>query len=240
MKNRTVIAITAAAGMAGRRLIGVPEGRPVVLRDGSAVLIRQVRSTDAALLADGFARLSAASRQMRFLGVKKQLSAAEVRYFTDVDHHDHEALGALDLAGGRGVGIARYVRDVGDPQAAEIAVTIVDDWHGRGLGTELLAQLSDRARQEGIRRFTALADAGNVAVAALLRNAGARLVRRGRGTVEYEITLARGADGSEPCVSRSTGQAVSGAISALGSPGPERKCALSRAARTCRLVPSMI
>jgi RimJ/RimL family protein N-acetyltransferase len=134
---------------------------------------------------------------MRFLGVKKELSAAELRYFTDVDHHDHEALGALDRAGGQGVGIARYIRDAGDPQAAEIAVTIVDDWQGRGLGTELLAALSDRARQEGIRRLTALADAGNVAVAALLRNAGARLVRRGRGTVEYEITLPGGAEASE-------------------------------------------
>ena len=44
------------------------EGTPVVLRDGSAVLIRQVRSTDAALLADGFFRLSSRSRGMRFLG----------------------------------------------------------------------------------------------------------------------------------------------------------------------------
>lgn len=189
-------AITAAAGPAtGRRLIGIPESRPVVLRDGSAVLIRQVRSADAPLLADGFARLSAASRQMRFLGVKKELSAAELRYLTDVNHHDHEALVALDRAGGQGVGIARYIRDAGDRQAAEIAVTIVDDWHRRGLGTELLARLSDRARSEGIRRFTALADAGNVAVAAGLRNAGARLVRRGRGIVEYEITLIHG----EPC-----------------------------------------
>ena len=186
-------AMTAVAGLAtGRRLIRVPESRPVVLRDGSAVLIRQVRSTDAPLLADGFARLSAASRQMRFMGVKKELSAAELRYFTDVDHHDHEALVALDRAGGQGVGIARYVRDAGDPQAAEIAVTIVDDWQGRRLGTELLARLSDRARQEGIRRFTALADAENVAVAAGLRNAGAHLVRRERGTVEYEITLTAG------------------------------------------------
>ena len=174
------------------RLTGVPEGRLVVLRDGSAVTIRRVRGTDAPLLADGFARLSAASRQLRFLGVKKALTAAELRYFTDVDHHDHEALGALDRAGGHGVGIARYVRDADDPQAAEIAVTIVDDWQGRGLGTELLAQLSDRARSEGIRRFTALADASNAAVATLLRTAGARLVRRGRGTVEYEITLTRG------------------------------------------------
>jgi RimJ/RimL family protein N-acetyltransferase len=231
MKHRTVIAMTAAAGPAsGRRLIRIPEGRPVVLRGGSAVLIRQVRSTDAALLADGFGRLSPTSRQMRFLGVKKELSAAELRYFTDVDHHDHEALGAVDRAGGRGVGIARYIRDADDPQAAEIAVTIVDDWQGRGLGTELLAQLSDRARQEGIRRFTAVADAGNVAVAALLRTAGARLVRRGRGTVEYEITLARGAEGSEACESRPAGQAAPGAISAARSPGPERKCALSRSA----------
>ena len=63
--------LSAVAGLAtGRRLTGVPEGRPVVLRDGSAVLIRQVRSADAPLLADGFGRLSAASRQMRFLGVK--------------------------------------------------------------------------------------------------------------------------------------------------------------------------
>jgi RimJ/RimL family protein N-acetyltransferase len=202
--------LPAATGLAaGRRLIGVPEGRPVVLRDGSAVLIRQVRSTDAALLADGFGRLSAASRQMRFLGVKKELSAAELRYFTDVDHHDHEALAAVDRVGGHGVGIARYVRDAGDPQVAEVAVTIVDDWQGRGLSTELLAALSDRARQEGIRRFTALADAGNGAVAALLRNAGARLVRRGRGTVEYEIRLARGPERSQACVSRSTGQAAS-------------------------------
>src|SRR5215472_18945714 len=102
------------------------EGTPVVLRDGSAVLIRQVRSTDAPLLADGFARLSPRSRWMRFLGAKTIMSAAELRYFTEVDHHDHEAIGALSAADGRGVGIARYVRDADDPQAAEIAVTIVE------------------------------------------------------------------------------------------------------------------
>jgi hypothetical protein len=171
MKPQTIITPAAGPAQAGGRAAVIT--RVGVLRDGSAVLIRQVRSTDAAPLADGFGRLSAASRQMRFLGVKKELSAAELRFFTDVDHHDHEALAAVDRAGGQGVGIARYVRDAGDPQAAE-----------------MLAALSDRARQEGIHRLTALADAGNVAVAALLRNAGARLVRRGRGTVEYEITLA--------------------------------------------------
>jgi RimJ/RimL family protein N-acetyltransferase len=163
--------------------------RPVVLRDGSAVLIRPVRRADAALLADGFARLSTRSRRLRFLSPKKELSSAELGYFTDVDHHDHEALGALDHADGRGVGIARYVRDAADPQAAEIAVTVIDDWQGRGLGTELAAQLSERARSEGIRRFTALVAADNPAMARLLRNVRADLVRRGPGALQYEIML---------------------------------------------------
>jgi RimJ/RimL family protein N-acetyltransferase len=165
------------------------KGRPVTLRDGSKVLIRQVQSTDAPLVADGFTRLSAQSRQMRFLTPKKELSPAELRYFTDVDHHDHEALGALNQADGRGVGIARYIRHAEDPQAAEIAVTIVDDWQGRGLGTELLTRLSGRARQEGIHRFTALVADDNMAMAGLLRNMSADLAGRGPGTVEYEITL---------------------------------------------------
>jgi GNAT superfamily N-acetyltransferase len=34
-----------------------------------------------------------------------------------------------------------YVRDADDPQAAEIAVIIIDDWQGQGLGAELVAQL---------------------------------------------------------------------------------------------------
>jgi MFS family permease/GNAT superfamily N-acetyltransferase len=129
-------------------------------------------------------------------------SAAELRYFADVDHHDHEALGALDQADGRGVGIARYVRDAVDPQAAEVAVTVVDDWQGRGLGTELLAQLSDRGRQEGIRRFTAVVTADNAAAAALLRNVSADPVRTWPGTVEYEIALTGEEARDDPSLAR--------------------------------------
>jgi RimJ/RimL family protein N-acetyltransferase len=162
---------------------------PTALHDGSTVLIRQVRGADAPLLADGFARLSARSRRMRFLGSKTTLSAAELRYFTEVDHYDHEALVALSPAGQRGVGIARYIRDPDDPRVAEIAVTIADDWQGRGLGTELLARLSDRARQAGIGRFTATVSADNAAMSRLLWKMNAELTGRSRGTVDYEVAL---------------------------------------------------
>jgi len=168
---------------------GRAAGGRVVLRDGSEVVNPQVRSADPPQQADCFARLSPESRRLRFLRRKDALSAAELRYFTDVDHHDHEALGALDHAAGRGVGVARYVRDAGDPHAAEIAVTVVDDWQGRGLGAELLAQLAGRARAAGIRRFTALVSADNAAMTALLRRLCADPVHREHGTVEWEITL---------------------------------------------------
>jgi RimJ/RimL family protein N-acetyltransferase len=181
----------AGAGRPGRAA-----GGRAVLRDGSKVVIRQVQRDDAPLLADGFARLSPESRRLRFLRRKDELSAAELRYFTDIDHHDHEALGALDHPGGRGVGVARYVRDTDDPHAAEIAVTIVDDWQGRGLGTELLARLSGRARAAGIHRFTALVSADNQAAAGLLRGARGGVIRREHGTVEYEIPLV---PCEEPC-----------------------------------------
>ena len=179
---------------AGRPGPGAPPGNPVILRDGSGVLIRPVHSTDAPLLAEGFTRLSATSRWLRFLTAKQELSPAELRYFTDVDHHDHEALGALDQGDGRGVGIARYVRSTDDPYAADLAVTIVNDWQGRGLGTELLARLSDRALDEGIRRFTALVAAENEVVGRLLRKMRASLVSRESSTLQYEIALAPGAE----------------------------------------------
>jgi len=58
--------------------------------------------------------------------------------------------------------------------------------------TELIAHLTERARHEGIRRFTALLSADNVAALALLRNpsVGTCLVERDGDIVELEITLA--------------------------------------------------
>lgn len=136
---------------------------------------------------------------MRFLTGKAELSAAEVRYFTEVDHHDHEALVALHHLDGSGLGTARYLRCAEDPEAAEIAVTVVDDWQRRGLGTELLTELTDRARHEGIRRFTALAASENLAVVRLLRSnsTGVRVTGCGCGCIDYEVVLPRRGLGGE-------------------------------------------
>jgi GNAT superfamily N-acetyltransferase len=101
------------------------------------------------------------SRYRRFLSAMPSLSESMVRYLTEIDHHDHEAMIALDEETGEGTGVARFVRDAKRPASAEVAVTVIDDWQGRGLGTLLLEVLSARAREEGITIFTAMMLATN-------------------------------------------------------------------------------
>ena len=159
-------------------------------RDGSVVTVRAVRPDDAAALQAAFERLSPESRYRRFLTSMPHLSDKLARYLTDVDHHDHEALIALDAATGEGVAIARFVRLEEDPATAEAAVTVADDWHGRGLATLLLELLAVRAREEGISRFLAVMLAQNQDMRAVLAGIGeTRTVSREGGVVEAEVDL---------------------------------------------------
>lgn len=165
-------------------------GAPVELRDGSHVRLRQGQSSDRELLLRGFERLSPESRYRRFLVAMPHLSEGMVRYLTDIDHHDHEAIIAVDEKTGEGLGVARYMRDKDRPEVAEVAVTVIDDWQNRGLGTLLLEVLSARARQEGIRSFTALALATNRDMLDLLRGLHPpRIVDRESGTIELEMPI---------------------------------------------------
>ena len=160
----------------------------VVLRDGSEVLVRPVRPEDKPLFVAGWAELSEESVYRRFLQSRDVLTVDELALFTEVDHVDHEAIGAL--AGGHGVGVARYVRDVARPHVAEWAVVVVDAWQGRGLGSALLRRLCARASANGIRVFTATLLASNEAVLALLGSLGeVRVVRRDGPAIEVDVAL---------------------------------------------------
>src|ERR1035437_10217624 len=99
----------------------------ITLRSGQRVLVRALRPDDGPGLAEAFEQLSETSRYRRFFAVKPHLSEQSLAYFTDVDHHDHEALVAV----------------------------APDSWQRRGLGTVLLRELAQRAAEEGIRHFTA-------------------------------------------------------------------------------------
>jgi GNAT superfamily N-acetyltransferase len=164
---------------------------PATLRDGSVIELRPIEPTDKEGLASSFERLSPESRYRRFFAPLTRLSGTDLRYLTEVDHHDHEAIIALDPGSGQIVGVARFVR-TDDPAAAEVAVTVLDDWQGRGVATTVLERLVARAREEGIERFLALVLAENADALELFRHLGADdpVPERSRsGNVELVIEI---------------------------------------------------
>jgi RimJ/RimL family protein N-acetyltransferase len=136
------------------------------------IVIRAICPEDKQALRDGTDRLSERSRYRRFLSPHGSLTSAELTYFTEVDHHDHEALVAIDPTTGEGIGVARYIRSPVRPDVAELAVAVADDWQQHGVGTRLTEALACRARHEGITRFTALLFADNTPMLHLIKSLG--------------------------------------------------------------------
>jgi GNAT superfamily N-acetyltransferase len=164
----------------------------VVLRSGQQVLIRPIRPEDKEGLLAGLHELTLESRYRRFFSPVSELSARQLRYLTEVDHHTHEALVAIDLDSQKGIGVARFIRWTSEPTVAEAAVAVLDDWQSRGLGTALLNALAARAREEGIERFSASVLAGNSRMLELVRRISDSAVIDGAGLVaEVQVKLRR-------------------------------------------------
>jgi GNAT superfamily N-acetyltransferase len=171
------------------RLGATDEGERVTLRDGSRVVVRAVVPEDKPLFVAGWERFGEASRLRRFMGVKQRLTVEDLAFFTDLDHDDHEALGAIDPATGDGLGVARYIRDPERPDTAEAAVSVIDSWQGRGLGGVLLERLRERACEHGVTRFTAELRADNRAMLRLFEHLGRTDVRREASELELDVDL---------------------------------------------------
>ena len=161
----------------------------LVLRDGARLMVRPLEPTDRAALAEAVSRLSETTRYLRFAAPKPRLTKADLDQLLDVDHHAREALVAVDPQTGAGIAVARYVGLADEPGIAELAVTVIDEWQGRGVGTALTELLVARARTEGVVRLRAVTLSENLRAQLMLRSGG--FVARGRSgaLIEHELEL---------------------------------------------------
>jgi GNAT superfamily N-acetyltransferase len=152
-----------------------------VLRDGTRILVRPILPEDRDRLREGLVRLSAQSRYRRFLTSLEHLSDQQVRDLTEIDYDDHMAWVAVDPSrpARPGLGVARYVRLAEEPAVAEAAVTVLDEYQGRGIGTILLRMLAGSAREHGIRSFRGYVLAENAPMMDILKDLGATAVQEG-------------------------------------------------------------
>jgi GNAT superfamily N-acetyltransferase len=155
----------------------------------AAIALRRLQPGERKPVLEVFAGLSERSRRLRFLGTKPRLPEHDLAYLVDVGCCGREAVAAVDQETGLTVGIARFVRDEGAPEA-EIAFEVVDAWQGEGVGRRLLSQLRALAREQGILRFRALVAHGNMPAFSLVHGLGELLSRRYEdGGVELVVRI---------------------------------------------------
>jgi GNAT superfamily N-acetyltransferase len=74
--------------------------------------------------------------------------------FTQLDYDRELALVVLDPARQRFLAVGRYAPNE-DGTTAEFALTVADDWQGKGIGRALLERLCQRARARAMPRSMA-------------------------------------------------------------------------------------
>jgi GNAT superfamily N-acetyltransferase len=168
-----------------------PAGEVVTLNDGGRILVRPLLPSDRAELAQRYVELSPEARRLRFFNAPDHLSPRLLDYLMDVDQRDRAAVVAfaLDEPGVPGVGIARYSRNRDEPNCAEAAVTVLDAYHNRGIGTTLLRRLAGDARDHGIDTFTASVMWENRELLDGLRAFGAEIAPDEPGVASVRINL---------------------------------------------------
>jgi GNAT superfamily N-acetyltransferase len=174
-------ALGPVAGQTDRAATGVttldaPKNAPEwteTLRDGSHVTIRMLHKDDAVLERSFIDRLSPESRRMRFLGQIGDSDEAFFEKLTDLDYRHDMAFVALAEQDGvtSEIGVSRYALSA-DGKSCECAVTVSDEWQGKGLGTLLMRHLIDIARERGIRTMISLDSAENWRMHELARDLG--------------------------------------------------------------------
>lgn len=170
----------------------------VRLNDGTGVMLRLIRPSDKQSLLESFERLSPRSRHARFLRDKETLSLSELVYLTEVDHVDHFALVATRprlFRRPQGIAVARFVRITGQRDTAEPAITVADDYQGRGLGAMLLHRLEGAAHERGVKWFRSELRTDNLAVKRLLEEADDTAIHEYSGDGSMVMTTAVPAGG---------------------------------------------
>ena len=116
------------------------------LRDGSRLPVRPMRPEDVELELAFFRGLSERSRYQRFMQQLSELPPRLLARFTQLDYDRELAL--VVLHEGRFISVGRYAPNP-DGTTAEFALTVADEWQGKGIGRALLERLCASARDAG-------------------------------------------------------------------------------------------
>jgi RimJ/RimL family protein N-acetyltransferase len=160
------------------------------LRNGRQVEIRALRPDDRADLVAAVGRTSSQSLYRRFFAVRCNFKEGEIAFFVNIDFITHVALVAVVEESGRPmiVGGGRYI--VVEPEKAEVAFAVVDQYQGQGIGAALLHHLAAIARNAGLQELIAEVLPDNTPMLKVFEKSGFGLgTKREPGVVHVTLRL---------------------------------------------------
>ena len=172
----------------------LPGAFKTTLPNGIPVLVRHVGTADAPRLKQGFKLISSLARRRHFPGDEvTELGAEQLKALESVDQKNYCIWGALNPAKAEepGIGIARYRRIEQEPSAADVAITILDQYQGTGAGLLLHACLHYTAAQNGIRHFYYEVSGENHRFIRHLQHLGAEYIGRAIGVTRLRMPVYR-------------------------------------------------
>ncbi len=145
------------------------------LRDGTPVIVRAMDPDDREGLAEAYRRLSPEARYNRFwTHTGDVIGEAMLTKILTQDPARHVSWTVLDPSREFApVGGASWWRSITKPEEAEISAMVLDDDHGRGVGTLLLAIMWLTAFRAGIRDLVGYTLPENRQAANWMRDCGA-------------------------------------------------------------------
>ncbi|UCF96446.1 MAG: N-acetyltransferase [Spirochaetaceae bacterium] len=161
------------------------------LPDGTRVLIRPLLPEDREALLRAFEKLSLESRRFRFMIPIRKLSRYQLSSLIEVDQQNHVAIGVHDLGHPEktGLAVARFVRLEEEPQVAEFAITVIDEYQNRGLGKLLIEILMKAAQQRGIEVLRGFLLDDNRRMIRLMERFGARMKRESGNVLQADLPI---------------------------------------------------
>ncbi|MBN2568909.1 MAG: GNAT family N-acetyltransferase, partial [Deltaproteobacteria bacterium] len=127
-----------------------------VTKMGLGVLLRPVKISDEPLLKDFFYSLSDKSLYRRFISRRKDMPHERLQSFTVIDYtKEMIILAVVEKEGNEKIiGIGQYGIEE-KSHSAEVAFAVVDNYHNKGIATEILSYLTYLAKRRGLLGFTA-------------------------------------------------------------------------------------
>lgn len=174
----------------------------LVLRDGTPGIIWPLLADDRRSLAILYEALDPQTKYRRFLSAVPRLTDPMLVHLVDeVDGVNHIALVLFCFDESweeHPVGIARMVRYPDDPSTVDIAVTVREQFWGRGAASALLKALMDE-RPPGVDRIVTEVAADNLASLSMLARLGPTRILRANGPIlDIEVQLPEVLKPAEP------------------------------------------